>query len=48
MTERAENVDRDDERDQYGAKTNDNGGSATEQAKVREGEMEESGEENAA
>jgi hypothetical protein len=48
MTERAQDLDRDDERDQYGAKTNDNPGSSAEQAKENEREMEESGEENAA
>jgi hypothetical protein len=48
MTERAEDFDRDDERDQYGAKNNDNQGSSAEQAAEHEREMEESGEENAA
>jgi hypothetical protein len=53
MTGRAEDFDRDDERDQYGAKTNDNQGndnhgSSAEQAEENEREMEESGEENAA
>jgi hypothetical protein len=49
MTERTEDFDRDDERDKYGGKTNDNkGSSAAEQAERREREMEESGEENAA
>jgi hypothetical protein len=48
MTKRAEDFDRNDERDQYGAKTNDDQGSSAEQAAEREREMEESGEENAA
>lgn len=48
MTERAENFDRDDERDQYGAKTNDDQSSSAEQAEEHAREMEESGEENAA
>jgi len=48
MTEGAEDFDRNDERDQYGAKTNDNQGSSAEQAEEHEREMEESGEENAA
>jgi hypothetical protein len=47
MTEGAQDLDR-DERDQYGAKTNDDQGSSAEQAEEREREMEESGEENAA
>jgi hypothetical protein len=48
MGERAEDVDRDDERDEYGAKTNDNQASSAEQAEQHEREMEDSGEENAA
>jgi hypothetical protein len=48
MSERAEDFDRNDERDQYGAKTNDNQGSSAEQAEEHEREMEESGKENAA
>jgi hypothetical protein len=48
MSERAEDFDRDHERDQYGAKTNDDQGSSAEQAEEREREMEESGKENAA
>lgn len=48
MTERAENFDRNDERDQYGAKTNDDQSSSAEQAEEHAREMEESGEENAA
>ena len=48
MTGGAQDLDRDDERDQYGAKTNDDQGSSAEQAVEREREMEESGEENAA
>ena len=47
MTEREQDFARADERDQYGAKTNDDPGSS-EQAKTREREMEETGEENAA
>jgi hypothetical protein len=47
MSERAEDFDRDDERDQYGAKTNDDQGSSAEQADEDERELEESGEENA-
>jgi hypothetical protein len=46
MTERAQDFDRDDERDEYGAKANDSPGSSAEQAEEREREMEESGEEN--
>jgi hypothetical protein len=37
MTERAEDFERDDERDQYGAKTNDNQGSSAERAAEHEG-----------
>ena len=48
MTGGAQDFDRDDERDQYGAKTNDDQGSSAEKAEEREREMEESGEENAA
>ena len=48
MTEGAEDFDRDDERDQYGAKANDDQSSTAEQAEEQEREMEDSGEENAA